>query len=541
MRIGLYLAVFTSSQTVVGQTCGLASQFATIDAGGAQFRVSNRGPLLGDRVPPLARVHFTNYETPDHPSILYAYVGFGGYANGNFRMTGVPWSPIMLPGPLDADGLPRSDSLACAEADRIYMISVGDFSTLDIDGRVSEDMADWPAHLGAPVIDGDGIEGNYDLHRGDRPALVGDQMAWWQMNDGGRLNLRRASTKTDRVGIEITAMVSVAKRRRAIDVTLFRYDVRYVGETVLDSAVIFLQAEIDSGSWSDDELRSDSVAGLGYVFTPGDDLVFGDNAPSVGFQFFRGPIVDNDGIDNNHNGIVDEIGEELRPTVISTHNGDYYGESQIEYYRARQGCLPESVMIEGAGCRTRQQAGPQPTITRFWSPDDPKTVGPWEDERVPNDRRVLIGIGPFAWLPGKTQSIEFAVLWVRKESNIESAHAIRGYGRNLLLARDELYKAAIPDFKPEATRLPEAYLVSEPYPNPATGSVIFNVELPEAETMVIKIFDMLGRQVVENKQDLPAGFSNASVDISGIGSGVYRYILSIRSATRVGTLVVAQL
>ena len=90
------------------------------------------------------------------------------------------------PGPLDDQGAPPPQ---CALYDRIYNITRWDIERYNETGIGTPDFLEWPFQLGAPVLDGDGDPDNYNVVDGDRPALVGDEMAWWIMNDVGNVHI----------------------------------------------------------------------------------------------------------------------------------------------------------------------------------------------------------------------------------------------------------------------------------------------------------------------------------------------------------------
>ena len=109
----------------------------------------------------------------------------GGRVGGEFRVAGATYDRFEFwPGPLeDGAALPNPDD--CSAFDRIWVVSTLDVAHYDATGEATPDLAEWPVELGAEVIDGDGIEGNYDLAGGDRPRLYGSQTAFWVMNDVG--------------------------------------------------------------------------------------------------------------------------------------------------------------------------------------------------------------------------------------------------------------------------------------------------------------------------------------------------------------------
>lgn len=71
---------------------------------------------------------------------------------------------------------------------------------------------------------------------------------------------------------------------------------------------------------------------------------------------------------------------------------------------------------------------------------------------------------------------------------------------------------------------PEKYSLSQNYPNPFNPSTTINYELPKANFVSLKIYDMMGREVanlVNQTQD--AGFYAVKFDASKLSSGIYFY------------------
>ena len=59
-------------------------------------------------------------------------------------------------------GRPPED---CAAYDTIYEVSRADMELASLND-FTDQVQNWPAHLGAPVVDGDGVTGNYNLEAG---------------------------------------------------------------------------------------------------------------------------------------------------------------------------------------------------------------------------------------------------------------------------------------------------------------------------------------------------------------------------------------
>lgn len=83
--------------------------------------------------------------------------------------------------------------------------------------------------------------------------------------------------------------------------------------------------------------------------------------------------------------------------------------------------------------------------------------------------------------------------------------------------------------KSSISGLPDTYTLKN-YPNPFNPSTTIQFALPEAATVKLSIFDVLGREVnVENYGLLAAGYYNHFFDASYLSSGVYFYSIKIEN------------
>jgi hypothetical protein len=158
----------------------------------------------------------------------------GGTIDGEIR-TSVNFYTVAeyWPGPLGEDGLPVDPS-DCSEFDEIHGVTRDDLREYAETGVASEELRDWPHHLGAPILDGDGVPDNYDLEAGDRPALLGDETAWWVMNDAGNVHERSGSLP---LGMEVSVSAfshAPSAMENLLDsalahTTFYRYRLHYRG------------------------------------------------------------------------------------------------------------------------------------------------------------------------------------------------------------------------------------------------------------------------------------------------------------------------
>jgi len=74
--------------------------------------------------------------------------------------------------------------------------------------------------------------------------------------------------------------------------------------------------------------------------------------------------------------------------------------------------------------------------------------------------------------------------------------------------------------------VPDNYYLSQNYPNPFNPSTVINYQLPQASKVIIKIYDILGNEIITlvdgNKA---AGSYSVTFDASNLASGIYIYEL----------------
>ena len=292
-------------------TCELGTAEGDLDVDGSEVfaRVFNTGALFfgnettagnGYLVPrspiPSDRFGF------GAPSPLFATsLWLGGKVNGQIRVAGARYTRYeMWPGPLHT-GAALPNSTDCSAYDRIFVVSREDVARYLRTGEVTDDLRDWPVAWGAPVLDGDGIEDNYNLEGGDQPAIYGDQTAWWVMNDVGNIH---EETGSNPLGIEVQASAfaigtGILALRQA---TYYRYVIVNRNSLAIDSAYVSLFMDPDLGDAVDDWPGSDTTFSMVYVYNgDSDDHIYGI-PPAQGYQLVQGPVGLPNGRDDDGDG-----------------------------------------------------------------------------------------------------------------------------------------------------------------------------------------------------------------------------------------------
>ena len=543
MRSTLFIAMILLVPAAVAQqvgNCELGEAEAILDGNNVRALILNTGGLFwkGDN---------RLYEVPAGSGIQAIFamdLVIGGIVDDELRFAGAAGSfGEFWPGPLDEDGNPPAD---CTVYDRIWNVSLEDVARYNTTGETTSDLLDWPIELGAPVLDGDGVEGNYNLDAGDRPALIGSETAFWVMNDLG--NDHRWGG-TDPIGLEIRATASAFSRVYVLDrlgstfpfeedlagvldhTTLYRYELIYRGESPLDSAFVGLWVFAQLGNGSDNYLGSLPDLGVGFLYNGDNDDEervlssgevlpgYGSSPPALGIAFTGGPA------DRAMHTFLTWVSNSNPVNGNPSDAGDAYSYLRGEW---RNG---DRITYGGDG--TDQSNQP----TMYMYPELPPNF--WREEHRypaggrnnPGERFFLMSHGPFRLEPGESTTIDFAIVWTRGVNRHASVAKLQldvpllqaaplepdSRLRTITLEEfEEMEQAPEPD-----GTLPDFYRFSAT-PNPAEGPILIRYDLPEPVAVRIALYDVLGRELrVIEEGEQSAGTYTTQLDGSGLPSGTY--------------------
>ena len=414
--------------------CSRSLGEAYLDVNNVRARILNTGGLFYRGVPQVYNIP----KTGNTNSIFASTIWLMGQVNGELRGSATRYGEWeMWAGPLDENGNPPVD---CSTYDQLYTVYQQDLVAYEVTEIPSERLLAWPWELGAPVIDGDGIADNYSLVGGDLPAISGHQSIWWVMNDRGNVH---ESTEVPPLGIEVqaTAFASLSDSLESINnTTLYKYLITYKGVEPLENAYFGIFADPDLGNYLDDYNGVDSALGLAFVYNADNedesDAGYGMSPPALGYTFIQGPLADQDGLDNNGDGTVDEPGERLPMTsFVSFDNGSSVTagpDRGPEYYNHMQGLWRDGSPIlyggygyEGITSRqTKFMLSGNPVTGEGWTEANPGLDGSIPP-RNPSDRRFAASVGPFSMQPGEQQEIVFAVVWARGDNYLDSVTELK--------------------------------------------------------------------------------------------------------------------
>ncbi len=368
-------------------------------------------------------------------------------------------------GPLNQITSATSDDV-CREYDKIFRLKREDVDNYILKGLpMSESIKNWPGNgdiskghdpLLAPYVDVNN-SGDYDPQSGDYPyydvynnlgkdqnevckaRVFGDETLWWVYNDNGDIHINSGGKA---IGLEVRAQAFAFKTTDEINnMTFYNYQIINRSSFDLYDTYMTVWTDADLGYYGDDFIGCDVKRGLGYIYnaksndlTQGSTIGYGDYLPALGCDFFQGPLADpNDGIDNDADGLTDELGEQMGMTIFNYFNNSFAGvpvaqtdpDNAAQFYQYMTGFWRDGSAFT---CGGNAYGGSIPT--KFIYPADTYTNGPcgsatWEETPGPGgDRRFMQSSGPFTLKPGAVNYVTFGLPWARSTSFGDNKAAI---------------------------------------------------------------------------------------------------------------------
>ncbi|CAN0410669.1 unnamed protein product, partial [Laminaria digitata] len=464
-------------------------------------------------------------------SIFAATIWVGGLIEGELRTAATEYGAWEFwAGPLDGDGNPPA---LCKTYDKLWEIRKEDLAFFLNTGQISTNLKNWPWHLGAPVIDGDGNPDNYNLQGGDLPELFGDQRLWWIMNDRGNTHV---STRSEPIGLEIQGSAHAFNRHGFLrNVTFYDYQLINKNSAPFTAAYFGLMTDADLGNFDDDYVGSDSLLHLGYAYNSDDDDEggYGPAPPAIGYTFLKTAIAPLDGLDNDRDGDIDEAGEMIGMTSFAFyHDGgavdgdperasDFYYRMQSRWKNGQTFTVGETG-YNFSEIPTKFSYSGDPVNREGWTEFTPDPFNGTLPPNNPADRRSATSTGPFRIESGDTLGIRFAVVWSRGKNNLDSVTALKHDTGTLQVTPEAYYQQSVIEPPPQPTS-PVFELRFDPnFPNPFTETTTFRYSLPQTMQVRLAVFDILGREVeilVNQQQD--AGIYTVNFEAGPLPSGVY--------------------
>ncbi|MDQ3108647.1 MAG: T9SS C-terminal target domain-containing protein [Bacteroidota bacterium] len=450
-----------NSQDQLQASCTPASAKTDLEINNVRTTIMTGGDMWWD-------LTTARYEVPKDGkahSIFSGALWIGGLdAGGQLKVAAMTYRQTgndFWPGPLDTTTV-SIDLATCNQYDKHWKITkkeVEDYA-LYLQGlgepgyTIPLVIQNWPGngsasmgqgHYLAPFFDANG-DGNYDYTAGDYPGfdltgsggcskfqLFGDQVLWWVFNDKGNIH---SETGAAAIGLEIHAQAFAFSTNDEINnMTFYTYKIINRSTVSMNNTYFGQWTDADLGAYDDDYVGCDVGRGLGYTYNgdanDGSSALpvlgtYGANPPAIGMDFFEGPLADpGDGIDNDHDGNLDEIGEQIIMSKFVYYNNDQSitgnPDNATHFYNYLSGFWKDGTPFT---YDLNAYGGSQNADYMFPGTSDPTGIGTggailngnWSEATVnnsPADRRMMQSAGPFTLQPGAVNYITVGAVWAR--------------------------------------------------------------------------------------------------------------------------------
>jgi len=555
------------------------NNFKTLDINNVKAGIANRSDMHWD----IGGTQNAMYEVPKGSGVNSNFASglwIGGLDNGGqlhggaqtYRQSGSNF----WPGPLDTINA-SIDTVTSLAYDKIWKVSytdINNFITAFNSGSVvaTPDMLTWPAHGSgnnsrnlAPFVDYNG-DGLYNPNDGDYPKIKGDQTLYFIYND----KLAPHTNTFTPMGIEIQGMAyaygcpAVTNGHNELTYTTF-YDYKIINRSSTNYHDVFVSmwSDVDLGYYGDDYIGSNVADNYGYAYNgSGFDNTttgvagYGNNIPAQGFNIVKGPLANlNDGIDNNNNGTIDEIGEDCKMNKLNYFNNSFAGvpwqttdpENGQEYYNYMNGLWRFGDAFTCGGNGYGAVTGG--TVAANWvypgdpngtvSSDPANTCGNWVENGTAGDRRLILSSGPFTLNAGQMQEVEYAFVTSfdstsTTNSNLLSVAKLKTDIQKINTFYNQVNKPnclqAINVGLTEVVKQTDFVL----FPNPAKSVITISSTIIGSVKINYEIVDVLGKVIMQNEN---TGSDKFSININDLNSGIYFLRLQVNNSVVVKKFV----
>ncbi len=551
--------------------------FKYLDINQVKAGISNRSDMHTEMDGSGSASYIVPKNQKDASSNYASALWIGGLDDANnlhvaaqtYRQGGVDF----WPGPLNTNDA-TIDSATSKAFDKIWKVNYTDINTFITNynnGSVQNgsyiippNIATWPGNgtglqdpMLAPFVDSNN-DGFYDPMQGDYPKIKGDQTLYFIYNDA----TTHQQTQGLPLGVEVHAMAyaygcpTVLNGKDELNYTTF-YDYKIINRSVNNYHNVFVNmfSDADLGGAYDNFIGCNIHDNYGYVFN-GDDFDENDNGvhgylsypPAQGIAILKGAsaILD-DGLDNNNNGLVDELNEDCK-----LNNFIYYDNIQNasnggpsisnEFYNLMSGFWTDGTLLtcggNGLGGTTQTNWAYCGDPNSNTSSDPNNTCGNWIETSFPDHRRMIVGSGPFNLSAGQIQEVEYAFV-----TSFDSSSTINPHLLSVAKLKTDVQKVRnFYELVNKPTCLNTLQGINEVvtqsnfsvYPNPTTGLLNITSQLLTHNNVIsYQVVDVIGKTIINNKTTN----TNFTVDLSSLTPGVYFVKLSINNLSIVKKII----
>jgi hypothetical protein len=530
----------TSLLLFAGLITGLANAqtFDYLDINQVKARVNAGGDLHWDP----ANTVFNGYQCPigsnrnwgGASSLWLGGIDIGGQlklAAQTYHQGGLDY----WPGPLSTVDA-TTNSTVVSQYNRVWKINKSDIDLFLVNfanGNVQNgtytipnSILNWPGNgdisqnqdqLLAPFMDVDG-DNIYTPTSGDYPLIKGDQAIFTVFNDAHQLHASGGKT----IGAEIRLMAyaygpcSVTAANPFLNYTTF-YNYQVINRSP------FALYDFYGSLFNDQEISIHDLTGCdvqdGYAYTYNTSL---PSNPAIGVVQLKGPINTANAIDDDGDGQIDEVGEQMGLTGFMSFNNSFPNvpiqmtdpANAVQYYQYMTGYWKDGTPLT---CGGNGYGGTTPTSFAFPGntySNSPCSLPNWIETGAGSDKRFVMNSGPIILQPGAVNEFEYAYI-----SSFDSI-TNNPLGKLDLDAQAlrSIYNATLNQCLNTGAK--EQNLHNGSFnisPNPTSGRLTINSSKINTQ-VTIEVIDALGKVLLseDNKE-----FNSTTINVSHLSSGIY--------------------
>jgi hypothetical protein len=388
------------------------------------------------------------------------------------------------------------------------------------------DFQEWPVHLGAPWIDGNGngiYEPDFDAWLAgtpgqDSPKFPGTEAAWFVANDLDTARTRKLHGSNP-VGVEIRMLIWGSSEMGFPANTLVR-DVKLINRSGATLHDVYLSWWVDPevGDAMDDFVGIDTIRNMAYAYNGREsDNEYGV-PPAVGWKLLQGPVVR----DPNSIALYDYTlrrGYRNLPLSSFVHyisGSSVYRDAEFGSEEGTAQCYNNMKGLRWDGAPFIDPVSAQQSS--FLLSGNPLTGSGWVDGIVhaPSDRRMMMSTGPFTLADGEEQQMIIGAIAAQDSTRLASLDRLFRHSDELapFLMR-YVTSASAPAPTPH-------FAIADVFPQPASDRITVRYAIDSPQHIALDVYDMLGRrQVRQLDLSTTAGSHSSAIVTAGWAPGMY--------------------